>query len=683
MNSIWKYTFGTPEEKTPVSVFSPALPSGDQPLPDVPDPPFRQSDISFKATARGCVLTLPIAENEQFFGLGLQLKSVNQTLKKKCLRVNSDPVADTGDSHAPVPFYLSTKGYGVFVDTARYASFYFGTHSKNGTAGQTETACAADNTADLYGARKMQGDRFVMIDVPAARGVDIYLFGGPDMLTAVQRYVLFSGGGCMPPMWGLGVWYRAYVNAEKADVERLSGQLRAEHMPCDVLGLEPGWQTHFYPCSYIWNEEKFPDHREMLGRLSENGFRVNLWEHVFVHSTAEIYRDLSAMSGDYQVWDGLVPDLSLPKAAGIFCDHHEEHFVKEGISGFKFDECDNSDFIASPWSYPEISAFPSGMDGEQMHSVMGLLYQKMILPAFEKHNRRTYGSVRSSHALAAPMPFVLYSDLYDHRDFIRGMINMGYSGLLWTPEVRQCHSAEELIRRLQSVVLSPMALINGWMIPNPPWKQYDEEKNKAGCFLDDGGELQRICRSILRLRMELLPYLYSAFYQYATTGKPPFRGLPLDYPDDINTYGIDDIFMVGDSLLFAPLFEGQTERTVYLPEGTWVNYFTREVFAGQNTYRFTAKPEDMLLFVKGNSVLPVAQAVECVTDDTVFAITLVKYGKGGSCLLVEDDGVSFDYKKGARNLVVAEWTETERPLISRTGTYDKVKYRFLTPKTVV
>lgn len=676
MNGIWKYTFGAPEEKTPVSIFEQDLNVNEKELPGVANPPFSMSEISFEATARGCVLTLPMEASEQFFGLGLQLKSVNQTWKKKCLRVNSDPVADTGDSHAPVPFYLSSKGYGVFIDTARYVSFYFGTHVKNSTNAQSKSDRAADNTADLYSVRENQGERRVVVDIPAAKGVDIYLFGGPDMLTAVKRYNLFSGGGCLPPMWGLGMWYRAYVNAVEEDVRRLSESFRADRMPCDVLGLEPGWQTHYYSCSYVWNEEKFPQYQKMIKDLGENGYHVNLWEHLFVHPTSPIYNELLELSGDYRVWDGLVPDFSLPKAAETFCEYHQKYFVEKGISGFKFDECDNSDFISSPWSYPENSAFPSGMDGEQMHSVMGLLYQKTVMPAFEKTNYRTYGSVRSSHAFAAPMPFVLYSDLYDQRDFVRGMVNMGYSGLLWTPEVRQCSSAEELIRRLQSVIFSPMALVNGWMIPNPPWKQFDEEKNKAGIFLEDAEELQEKCKRIFHLRMELLPYLYSAFYQYAVTGKPPFRGLPLDYPEDANTYQIEDSYLVGDSLLFAPVFEGQTKREVYLPKGRWYHYFIGEIYEGGDTYSFDVSLEDILLFVKDGSVLPIAKPVECVTEDTVFDITLRKFGRGGSCILIEDDGVSFDYRTGKYNLITIDWDDAGHPSISRNGSFEKTRYRF-------
>ena len=672
MQGVWNYRFGTPEAKTPASVLGLAPGEGTG-LPIVTDPPFSAEEVDFIVTARGCKLRIPVSRDEQFFGMGLQLKSVNQTGKKKQLRVNSDPAADTGDSHAPVPFFVSSKGYGVWVDTARYATFYFASHTQQ--EGKTKAAVTADNTEELYAVKKTDGPAHILVDIPAAQGVDIFVFGGPDMLTAVQRYNVFSGGGCLPPLWGLGVWYRTYVHSTQEDVLRQAAMLRRTHMPCDVFGLEPGWQTRAYSCSYVWDAVRFPTHEKMLEQMQQQGFRMNLWEHLFVHPESPLYEALKPLSGDYRVWNGLVPDFSIPEAAAVFREYHERVFLEEGVSGFKFDECDNSDYIASCWSYPEATAFPSGMDGEQMHTLMGQLYQRMILPAFEQKNRRTYGLVRASGPLGAPLPFVLYSDLYDHRDFIRGVISSSYAGILWTPEVRQSGSAEELLRRIQSVVLSPAALINGWMVPNPPWLQFDEEKNKAGEFLEDGGQLEARCRRWFRLRMELLPYLYSAFQQYQATGKPPFRALPLDFPADAEVYTIDDAYMVGDDLLFAPLFAGQTGRRVYLPAGRWWDYFGHSSYEGGQWLDFSAGMDDMLLFVKDNSLLPLAEPVDFVADDTVFAITCKRFGRSGSCRLVEDDGISLDYRKGEQNILTIQWSEGAEPQISRTGRYAGVRYQ--------
>ena len=386
-------------------------PENTQVLPSA-EAPFTQTDIHFLATNRGCRLELPLQATEQIYGLGLQMKSFRQNGKKKQLRVNSDPIADTGDSHAPVPLYVSTAGYAVFVDTLRYACFYIGSHTHLQREAQEETSIA-DNTNDLYAAH----ENIVVVEIPAAAGVDIWLFAGPTMAQAIQRYNLFSGGGYLPPVWGLGMWYRAYAGADEAKVWEYARMLRQEHIPCDVIGLEPGWQTHAYSCTYAFDRDRYSEPETLLDELAQQQFHVSLWEHIFVHPDAAIYADLKPFAGDYPVWGGLVPDYAVPEATEIYAKHHRESLAEMRISGFKLDECDNFDYVASPWSYPEMSQFPSGLDGEQMHMAMGNLYIQAVEKVFEPLRYRTLGSVRSEGAFAAKYPFVLYSDLYDQKYF--------------------------------------------------------------------------------------------------------------------------------------------------------------------------------------------------------------------------------------------------------------------------
>ncbi|MHC1693929.1 MAG: TIM-barrel domain-containing protein [Eubacteriales bacterium] len=675
MNSVWKYTFGTPEDITPSRIFHDKLDKATPELPDVITPPVTKGQISFKLTPRGCVLELPMEQGEQFYGMGLQLKSVNQNQKKKALRVNSDPVADTGDSHAPVPLYVSNKGYVVLVDTARYASFYFGTHEKSGAGKAADKASGevADSTQQLYAARDNMSQNRVVVEVPSAAGVEVYVFGGPTMRDAVSRYNMFSGGGVLPPMWGLGVWYRTYGSATRQSAEEQIKEFREHHIPCDVYGLEPGWQTRAYSCSYVWNEERFPDPKGMVEWMKSQKLHVNLWEHLFVNPSSPIHEDMKEYSGDNLVWGGLVPDFSLEKAREIYRDFHERTHVEIGVSGYKLDECDNSDFISSPLVVPRTSSFPSGMDGEQMHSLMGMLYQQTLLPAFTDKNLRSYHAVRSSHAFASDMPFVLYSDLYDHRDFVRGILSSGFAGLLWSPEVRQCGSVEELIRRIQSVILSPMALVNAWMIPHAPWKQFDAEKNKRGEFLDGYEKVEDACRELFALRMRLLPYLYTAYYKYHRQGLPPFRALVMDYPNDAAVFKIDDQFMVGDSLMFAPVFTGQSSRSVYLPSGKWYDFFTGEEYEGGRTYELDCPLHRVLLFVKDGTLLPVADTSEYVDKDSAFGINLVSYGKSGEALLVDDDGESLDYLSGKQDVMTITIADGV-PCVSHSSDYRGGRY---------
>lgn len=640
---IWRKRLGTPERITPVTQRH-YPPAGEalSALPSVAASPMPLASIVGRASHRGFQVTIPLAANETIYGLGLQLHSVMQRGRKKTLRVNADPVADTGDSHAPVPFYVSNRGYGIFVDTARYLTIYCGNKVLKGTrraqaAAETTTAPSTSPLPASYGRYRVGEPSTVILEVPYAAGVDIYVFGGPAMLDAVARYNLFSGGGPLPPRWGLGFWYRAFGDADSQEILDLAASFRQSEIPCDVLGFEPGWQTHTYSCSFKWSA-KFPDPRRTVAQLAADGFHVNLWEHAFTHPTSPIYRELLPHSGNYEVWDGLVPDFAAAPAREIFGGYHERTFLADGIAGFKLDECDNSDYTRS-WSFPELSAFPSGVDGEQMHCLLGLRYQDAVQSGFERRNQRTLGLVRSSHALAAPSPYVLYSDLYNHCEFIRGVVTAGFSGLLWCPEVRDAVDGEDLIRRLQTAVFSPLAMVNAWYIRNPPWKQVHREDNNAGRFAEGHEQLEAACKRLIDLRMQLVPYLYAAFLRYHRTGVPPFRALVLDYPDDERTWTLDAQYLAGDSLLVAPLVAGDKERDVYLPAGRWFDFWTGAATDGARTIHVQASLETIPVFVKEGTLLPLAEPAPHTADERSFRLTARGYGAGDLTATVhEDDG---------------------------------------------
>ncbi len=640
---VWRKRLGTPESLTPVGTrhYQPAREALGR-LPTVATSPIPLAQISGEASHRGHHVRIPLDPGEMIYGFGLQFQTLLQRGRKKTLRVNADPTGDTGDSHAPVPFYVSNRGYGIFIDTARYVTIYCGNKVKKGSrrSSQTEDAKNAKLVAQLpqaYGRFNMGEASEVLIEVPEAQGVDIYVFGGPNLREAVQRYNLFAGGGPLPPRWGLGFWYRAYGGANQDEILALAQDLRAEKIPCDVLGLEPGWQAHSYSCSFTWSD-KFPDPNTMIGKLNERNFHVNLWEHAFTHPTSPIYKPLEPYSGSYEVWEGLVPDFLDPQARSIFGSYHETTFVANGISGFKLDECDNSDYTRS-WSFPELSSFPSGADGEQMHCFFGLRYQDAIQSIFDRRKVRTWGLVRSSHALATPYPYTLYSDLYDHREFIRGVANAGFCGLLWCPEVRDAKDPEDLIRRLQTVVFSPLAMVNAWYIRNPPWKQVDRSANNAGHFAEGWGQLEQICRQFIELRMQLLPYLYSAFVRYHESGLPPFRALVMDYPNDARTWAIDDQYLAGDSLLVAPVVAGERERSVYLPAGQWFDFWTGRRLQGARQFNVSVPLNQLPVFIKAGTLLPLAQPSLHTADPRSFELSVRAYGSGDAqCLLYEDDG---------------------------------------------
>ena len=657
-NGIWKLTFGTPEEFTPVSVQKTEICfDGLEQIGDKEEElPRAINRMTYKIRRRGVTLTCPMDSSEDIYGFGLQLFSMNYAGRRRYIKVNSDPKMDTGESHAPVPFYVSTGGYGLLVDTYRYVTFSMGTNTARGVSSQKKEVNQPHkefSESALYALKKSAEERQIIIDIPAAEGVDVYVFAG-NLLEAVQRYNLFSGGGCMPPMWGLGIWYRVYGGSDEKSVTELAKTFRGDRMPVDVIGIEPGWHSHSYSCTFDWSY-LFPNPETMIKELKEKNFHINLWEHAFVYPAAQIYNKLIDDSGDYEVWNGLVPDFAKKEAREIFQDWHEKNFIEKGISGFKLDECDNSDYNSSNWSFPDAAEFPSGLDGEQMHSAIGILYQKLISEAFHRQGIRTLSQVRSSGALASPMPFVLYSDLYNHKQFIRGIVTSSFSGLLWSPEVRSCVNEKDLLRRIETVIFSPLALLNAWRIPNPPWKQVDIDKNLENIWMKSCEYCTNACRKLFELRMTFLPYLYSAFVEYRQKGIPPIRAVAMEYPDDLEVRNIDDQYFFGKDILVCPLtLEDGDCRKVYFPSGKWHDFFSGKIYEGNTWVEIYAKEDEIPLFVRDNAIVPLAEPVQYICEDMVFEMSVRSFGQGkAEFVLYEDDFTTFEYEqKGMREVVI-------------------------------
>jgi len=674
---VWRIRFGKPETLTPTHFRSAVMDqAGLEAMPTSRPIPLDLAKVTFQASDRGCSLLLPMDPHESIYGFGLHTElfdltqSFGQAGRRVSLKPTDAPENDRGESHAPVPFYVSTDGYGVFVDTARAASFYTGNVAPVGGATEADGGEVQTSTTELYRARARR-DKTMLVDVPAAKGVDVYVLAGPTILDAVKRYNLFSGGGAMPPLWGLGVHYRGYAKFGAEESLALARRLRDQHMPCDVWGVEPGWQTRAYSCSFVWNTNQFPNPDDFLAKMRGMGFRMNFWEHAFTHPDSPIHEELKPWSGTFQVWGGLVPDFASPQARKIFLKQNRLSLFDRGVEGVKLDECDDQPEAATPWSFPPATMFPSGLDGELMHSLIGVLYQQTMMEPCQEKGMRTWGLVRNSHALASSLPFVIYSDSYNARCYVRGLVNEGFSGLLWTPEVRDASSIEDLYRRLETVTFSPNAVINAWFIKNPPWDQVDRGRNNNDELMPEADRqaLTEGVRQVLELRMSFIPYLYSAFNEYRLTGKPPVRALVLDWPDDPKVRQIDDQFMFGDSVLVAPMFAGQKSRPVYLPAGDWYDFWTHDKLRGGTTIQAANGVGQIPLFVKGGTLLPLAKPVEHVEPATCFDLTVYIVGdQPADFTLYEDDGVTTAYTRGEQNQLKLH-AEGDNHSAQRTGNY--------------
>ncbi len=672
---IWKITYGTPEKYLPTTFkAAPAL-AALQKLPGGDTPPFDLKDIQFNRTSGGIMAEMQVDSSERFYGFGLQTNAFEQRGMRRDIRINSWIAGNVGFGHASMPFYISSKGYGVVVNTARYTTFYMASKGKldekvrQGTAG-ADLQKIALNTVDLYG-KKVSVSNEVSMLVNGTEGVEIFILAGPEMQQVMQRYNLFSGGGALPPLWGLGFKYRAKATFTDQQVAEVAQYFRDKNIPCDMLGLEPGWQTAAYSCSFKWNPKNFPDPDAFIKRMNTQNFKLNLWEHAYTHPTSPIFASIAPYSGNYTVWAGAVPDFISPGGKQVFGDYHEEQFIKKGITAFKLDECDaaNYELAHREWSFPDIAQFPSGVDGVQMRQLFGVLYQKTMLDLYRKNNFRTMFDVRASYLYAAPYAAALYSDMYSHADFVRMLVNSGFSGVNWSPEVRETANEDDLIRRLQTTVMSAHMVVNGWYLNKPPWLQYNIAKNEKGELLPNYQELENKARKLISLRMSLLPYLYAAFAKYHFEGLPPFRALVLDYPTDRKVYKIDDQYMMGESILCAPFLDSASTRTVYLPKGTWYDFNTNQKYEGGKAYSITMSLDQIPMFIKDNTLLPLAEPVPYITPATVLRVNCRVYGQPTQSIqLLEDNSYNFDYEQNSYNWVTLAWGG-KKGKVSRQGNY--------------
>jgi alpha-D-xyloside xylohydrolase len=429
-----------------------------------------------------------------------------------------------------------------------------------------------------------------------------------------------------------------------------------------MFGLEPGWHSAAYSCSYTWHPKNFPDPDKVIHAMHGMNYKLNLWEHAYVHPTSPIFQQILPWSGDYAVWKGAVPDFITKEARDIFGSFHESTLLSKGISAFKLDECDAAYYheAGKEWSFPDVASFPSGIDGVQYRQLFGLLYQKTIEELFRKRNKRTLLEVRASHLFAAPYGAVLYSDMYDHTEYVRMLLNSGFSGLNWSPEVRQTASEEDLIRRMQTTLMSPQMTVDCWFLNNPPWFHYVREKNNKNEVLPNYLELEKKVKNLAELRMSLVPYLYSAFARYHFEGIPPFRSLILDYPDDKEVWIIEDQYMMGDGLMCAPFIDGSSEREVYFPAGKWYDFNSKKKYEGGKKHKIRMSLDEIPIFVREGTILPLADPVEYITPETRLNISCQVYGNPVKpVILFEDDGDTFNFEKGLFNRIELSWNKNK------------------------
>ena len=638
---IWKISVGKQEKVTLLSELD--ITPQWKAIEEIGDAPLAidPKDVKTEVVDGKTYIRFPLDKDEKIFGLGLNFKTVEQRGRVMRLHVDHYGGSDNGRTHAPIPFFVSSKGYGALINSARYIDVWVGTSVRQDSS---NPPVAKDRNTDKDWTAQPYSDNLEFL-IPA-EGAEVIVFSGKTMLDVVRRYNLYNGGGCLPPKWGLGFWHRVPSLFTDTEIEREVQEFRDKGFPLNVVGLEPGWMTASYPCTYEWDNTRFPNPQAFTKKMKESNIQTNLWMNPYISPKGELYDRIKPYTSSHTVWCGIVPDYMMSEAQRILIDHFKKHQLNLGVSGYKMDENDGYD----SWLWPDVASSPSGTSAEQMRQIYGSLMQKVTTQMYKDENKRTYGLVRAANAGTTSFPYVIYNDYYNHHDFITALVNSSFIGVLWTPEVRASRTSEEWLRRMQTVCFSPLAMLNAWADGTKPWTF---------------PEVAESVKAISLLRMQLIPYLYTAFADYTFKGTPPVRAMNLEegynmdekmlqvsFDATNNPYAlaikkeVKDQFMVGNSLLVAPLFEGEKERKVILPKGKWYDFYTGE-FAGEGEIISVSPGLDKIpVYVKDGGIVPMFPPIRQI-DNKQYPLEVRHYGNApGIYDLYDDDGETFNYQKG-------------------------------------
>ena len=555
--------------------------------------------------------------NEQIFGFGQTVTPGLSAVGSTKFIATFSRTMSTGPSHAPAPSYISlatdaatnrSVAHGFFLNTHGYSAFDLG-------AG-TPSQLGISSPDPIF---------------------DYFLFAGPTPAAVIGQFATVAGGRMsLPPKWAMGMKYDPQEDGDNGTfVPKVLNQFADRGIRPDRAILEPAWQNP----QYLWDEKKFPNISKLVEDMAPT--KLILWEHPILDVTSsgcvnmitgpdgkrmcvksdgykmhccpwvdkqhpdrqcagcnetDLYSQLVAadciahaglQQQEQAYGKGLVggvpmakqfSDLTLPKCQKLWKDYQLKHAIASGAEGFKLDEDD----VDVSVGFNDSTVFPSGMMGYQFHNLEGYIWQRMFHEMFESLGKRTWLQSRGGYAGSQAYPTNSYSDGYVYKTYVVGVVNSGFSGLIWAPEMRHAtctsnHTAKEhadFVRRSQLMFLSPQAQYNAW-------------DGHDGCTLwdygDHGGlpcgpEYLAMFKQHYDLRAGLESYLYSAFETQSRTGLPLARPLVLGSPDDQNTWTIDDQYLIGDALMFPPAGMDDptsTNRTVYFPRTakSWHSWF--------------------------------------------------------------------------------------------------------------
>ena len=522
--------------------------------------------------SRSMAAVFTMSPEEKIFGCGESFTQFNKRGQKVVLWTDDANGVQNETMYKPIPFYMSSRGYGVFMHHSTPITVDFGKYFN-----AANSMMIGDDEADL----------FIFIGEPK---------------TILDEYTNLTGKAEMPPLWSFGFWMSRITYFSEDEGRAIAKNLRKYKIPSDVIHFDTGWFDVDWRNNYEFSESRFNDPKDMIADMKKDGFNVCLWQLPYFTPKNTLFSEIVEKELAVKDKKGNIPyedatlDFTNPETITWY-QNKIATLLKLGVGVIKVDFGEAA---------PASGIYHNGKTGFYEHNLYPLRYNKTVAEITKQVTGNSIIWARSTWAGSQRYPLHWGGDAATTNTAmaatLRGGLSLGLSGFsFWSHDVGGFTTAtpENVYKRWTPFGMLTSHVRSHGAPPTEPWEFSDE-------FLKG-------FRNADNLRYQLMPYIYAQAKHSSENGLPMLRALFVEYPNDPGAWLVDDQYLFGSDILVAPLFEDVTERSVYLPEGNWIDYQTNKVYkSGWNTIKAGDIP--IIMLVKDGTVLPHIKLAQSTQD---------------------------------------------------------------------
>ncbi|WP_156723760.1 alpha-xylosidase [Streptomyces apocyni] len=536
---------------------------------------------------------LALGVGEQIYGLGERFTPYVKNGQSVDIW-QADGGTSSEQAYKNIPFHLSSRGYGVFVNHPGKVSYEIGSES----VGQVQ---------------------FSVED----QSLEFYVVAGPEPKDVLSRYTALTGRPALPPAWSFGLWLTTSfcTRYDEETVTSFVDGMAERDIPLSVFHFDCFWMREYQWSDFRWDPEVFPDPEGMLRRLKERGLKVSMWINPYIAQKSPLFEEAAAEgylvtrpSGDVWQWDLWQPGMALvdfthPGARQWYTDKLRG-LLDMGVDCFKTDFGER---------VPTEVVWHDGSDPRRMHNYYAQLYNQVVFDLLQEQRGSGEAVIFARSATAGGQQFPVhwggdcFASLEAMAESLRGGLSLSLSGFgFWSHDIGGFEGTPDpavFKRWLAFGLLSSHSRLHGNVSYRVPW-----------AF---GEEAVDVARKFTRLKHRLMPYLYGAAVEAHRTGVPVLRPMLLEFPEDPACRSLDRQYMLGPDLLVAPVFSVDGEVECYLPAGTWTHLLTGETVSGPAWRRESHGFDSLPLYVRPGALLPLGADDQRPDGDWLEDLTLL------------------------------------------------------------